>query len=186
MASTTDTIVWLAAEGEPNPLWPHTSELIVGAVAFTLLLLFLWKKVLPTFEKTFTERAEAIEGGIARAEQAQAEATALLEQYRAQLAEARAEAGRIREEARVEGVRIIEELRAEAQAQAQRIVERGEQQLLAERERLVVEMRGDLGRVAVELASRIVGESLTDEARRAGTVERFLSELDAAPVAGRR
>jgi F-type H+-transporting ATPase subunit b len=102
----------------------------------------------------------------------------VLEQYRAQLADARAEAGRIREEARAEGARITEELRTQAQEQAARIVERGEEQLAAERQRLVTEIRADIGRIAVDLAGRIVGESLADEARRAGTVERFLTELD--------
>ncbi len=185
MSTVTGTSVLLASEA-PNPLLPHTSELIVGAIAFVILFWFLAKKVYPRFEKTFAERAEAIEGGIKRAEQAQAEARAMFEQYQAQLAEANAEAGRIREEARAEGARIVEDLRAEAQTQSQRIVERGEEQLAAERERLVTQMRADMGRIAVELASRIVGEALADEARRAGTVERFLAELDETSAGGRR
>jgi F-type H+-transporting ATPase subunit b len=187
MSATTEIVTYLASEdGEVNPLLPHTSELIVGLIAFALLFWFLSKKVYPLFEKTYTERSEAIEGGIKRAEEAQAEAKALLEQYRAQLADARAEAGRIREDARAEGTRIIEELRVEAQQQAARIVERGEEQLAAERQRLVTEIRGDIGRIAVDLASRIVGESLADEARRAGTVERFLDDLDTTTTTGGR
>jgi F-type H+-transporting ATPase subunit b len=181
MSVATEYTTYLAEGGEtPNPLVPHLSELIVGIVAFVILFWFLSKKVYPLFEKTYAERADAIEGGIKRAEEAQAEAKDLLEQYRAQLADARAEAGRIREDARAEGVRIIEELRAEGQEQAARIIERGEEQLAAERQRLVTEVRADIGRIAVDLASRIVGESLADEARRAGTVERFLDGLDTA------
>jgi F-type H+-transporting ATPase subunit b len=187
MSAATEYVTYLAAEAdEPNPLLPHLSELIVGIVAFALLFWFLSKFVYPMFEKTYAERTDAIEGGIKRAEEAQAEANALLEQYRAQLADARAEAGRIREEARAQGVQIIEEMRAEAQTQAQRIIERGEEQLGAERQRLVTEIRADIGRTAVELASRIVGESLADEARRAGTVERFLADLDGASTSGGR
>jgi F-type H+-transporting ATPase subunit b len=178
--SATDTIVLLAAEDGPSPLLPHLSELIVGLVAFALLLVFLAKKVFPTFERTYAERHDAIEGGIHRAEEAQAEADVLLQQYKAQLAEARTEAAKIRDDARAEGGRIVEELRVEAQEQARRIVQRGEEALAAERERLVAQLRSEIGELAVELAGRIVGESLTDEARRAGTVDRFLTELDSA------
>ncbi|MFG1923501.1 F0F1 ATP synthase subunit B [Cryptosporangium sp. NPDC048952] len=187
MSATTEIVTLLASEdGEVNPLLPHTSELIVGLIAFALLFWFLAKFVYPMFEKTYAERSEAIEGGIKRAEEAQAEAKAALEQYRAQLADARGEAGRIREDARAEGARIIEEMRAEAQEQAARIVERGEEQLAAERQRLVTEIRADIGRIAVDLAGRIVGESLADEARRTGTVERFLDDLDTTTTTGGR
>jgi F-type H+-transporting ATPase subunit b len=182
-----DTAVRLATEGEePSPLLPHMSELIVGVIAFALLFGFLAKFVYPMFEKAYAARTAQIEGGIKRAEEAQAEANRLLEQYRAQLADARGEANRLREEARAEGVRIIEEMRAEAQEQSQRIVERGSEQLAAERERLVTEVRNDMGRLAVDLASRIVGESLADEARRSGSVERFLDDIDVERSGGRR
>jgi F-type H+-transporting ATPase subunit b len=181
----TDTVTLLAAEG-PNPLLPHTDELIVGIIAFALLFFFLKKAVYPKFEQMFRERAESIEGGIKRAEEAQAEAQRLLEQYKAQLAEARTEAAKIRDDARAEGLRIVEELRTEAQEQAQRIIQRGEETLAAERERLVAQLRSEIGDLAVELAERIIGESLADEARRAATIDRFLSEIESSGTAGGR
>ena len=73
--------VILAAEGKINPLVPHTAELIVGAIAFTLLFLVLRSKVVPMFEKAFTARTEAIQGGMERAEKAQLEAQRALVQY---------------------------------------------------------------------------------------------------------
>ena len=185
MATVMDAVGLLAAEKESNPLVPDAPDLIVGLIAFAILFVFLARVVYPRFEQTYRERTDQIEGGIKRAEDAQAEAKELLEQYRAQLAEARTEAGRIREEARVEGVRIIEELRAQGQEQSTRIIERGQEQLAAERQRLITEIRADIGRIAVDLAGRIVGESLADEARRAGTVERFLDDLDTAGSGGR-
>ncbi|GAB2744873.1 F0F1 ATP synthase subunit B [Salinifilum aidingensis] len=165
----------LAAE---NPIIPAPAELVVGLVAFLLLLFVLWKYAVPRFEKIFAERTERIEGGIAKAEQAQAEAQRTLEQYKAQLAEARSEAARIRDDARAEGQQILEEMRSQAQAESDRIVNQGHAQLAAQRSQIVAELRGELGRHAVELASRVVGESLEDEARRRGTVDRFLDELE--------
>ena len=104
-----------------NPLLPHTAELIVGAVAFTLLFLVLRSKVVPMFEKAFAARTEAIQGGIEKAEKAQLEAERALRQYKEQLSKARDEAQSLREEARTQGVAIVEELRAKAQEEASRI-----------------------------------------------------------------
>jgi F-type H+-transporting ATPase subunit b len=167
----------LAAE-EHNPLIPPVGEIIIGLIAFGIVLLVLFKFVAPRFEQVFRARREAIEGGIERAEAMQAEAKAALEQYRAQLAEARTEAAQIREQARVEGQQILEELRANAQEESARIVARGEEQLAANRQQLINELRGQIGTLAVDLAGRVVGESLADEARRRGTVDRFLDQLD--------
>src|SRR3954449_1997311 len=167
----------LAAE-EHNPLLPPLGEIIIGLIAFGVVLLVLFKFVAPRFEQVFRARREAIEGGIERAEAMQAEAKAALEQYRAQLAEARGEAAQIRDAARAEGQQILEELRAQAQEESARIVARGEEQLAAARQQVVNELRGQVGALAVELAGRVVGESLADEARRSGTVDPFLPELD--------
>lgn len=174
----------LAAEGTPSPLVPAVYDIVWSAVCLAIIGFVFWKKVLPLFQKVLAERTEKIEGGIARAEAAQAEAQRTLEQYREQLAEARAEAARIRDDARAEGQQIIDEMREQAQAESARIVAQGQHQLDAQRAQIVAELRADLGRVAVELAGKVVGESLEDDARRRGTVDRFLDELDAtaAPV----
>jgi F-type H+-transporting ATPase subunit b len=173
----------LAAE-EHNPLLPPLGEIIIGLIAFGIVLLVLFKLVAPRFEQVFVARREAIEGGIERAEAMQTEARAALDQYRAQLAEARTEAAQIRDAARVDGQQILEELRAQAQEESARIVARGEEQLAAQRQQIVNQLRGQIGALAVELAGRVVGESLADDARRRGTVDRFLEELDAMAASG--
>src|SRR5215213_5497397 len=104
----------LAAEAH-NPLLPPLGEIIIGLIAFAIVFVVFVKVVAPRFEQVFQARREAIEGGIERAEAMQAEAMAALEQYRAQLAEARTEAAQIRDQARAEGQQILEELRIQAQ-----------------------------------------------------------------------
>src|SRR5690348_16562162 len=168
----------LAAAAHENPLIPPLGEIIIGLIAFGIVVLVLFKLVAPRFEQVFRARREAIEGGIERAEAMQAEARAALEQYRSQLAEARNEAAQIRDQARAEGQQILEELRAEAREESARIVARGEEQLATQRQQVVNELRGQIGALAVDLAGRVVGESLADDARRSGTVDRFLAELD--------
>jgi F-type H+-transporting ATPase subunit b len=167
----------LAAESA-NPLLPPIGEIIVGTITFAIAFFVLAKFVWPRFEQVFRARREAIEGGIERAETMQAEAKAALEQYRAQLAEARTEAAQIRDQARAEGQQILEELRAQAQEESARILARGEEQLAASRQQVVNQLRGEIGALAVDLAGRVVGESLEDQARRSGTVDRFLDQLD--------
>ncbi len=178
------TATILAKTEDFDPLLPKTAELIVGTVAFLLLFLLLRKTVFPMFEKAYAARVDAIEGGIKRAEEAQAEAAAALEQYNAQLAEARAEAARIRDEAREQGKQIVDQLTAEAREAADRITKRGEEQLAAERQQVVVQLRSEIGRLAVELAERVVGESLADEERQRRVVDRFLADLEAQQQSG--
>jgi F-type H+-transporting ATPase subunit b len=169
-----------AAEGEHNPIIPVWQEIVVGSVAFAVLCFVLIKFVFPQMEKTFQARVDAIEGGIKRAETAQAEANQLLEQYKAQLSEARTEAARIRDEARADAEGIRQDVLAKAREESDRIIAAGNEQLSAQRESIVRELRSEVGTLAVDLASKIVGEALADEARTRGTVERFIADLDTA------
>ena len=176
-----ESIVRLSAEGgQENPLMPVWVEVIFSLVVFLLLLYAFSKWVIPNFEKTFSERTNAIEGGLKAAETKQAEADSKLAELERQLSEARHEAARIREDAREQGAAIISEMREQAQSEAARIVEHGRSQIEAERQQAVASLRAEVGTLATGLAGRIVGESLEDEARQSRVVERFLSELATA------
>ncbi|WP_077490243.1 F0F1 ATP synthase subunit B [Sinomonas mesophila] len=171
-------IVRAATEGAASPLMPNWWEVLVTAIGFAVLLFIVVKFVVPAFEKTFAERAEAIEGGIAKAEKAQAEASAALEEYKKQLTDARTEANRIREEARAEGSQILAELKEKAAAEYDRITEQAHAQIEAERQQAVASLRAEVGTLATTLAGRIVGESLDDDERASRVVDRFLDELE--------
>ena len=161
-----------------NPLLPSWPEFIIGTILFVLVFGALAKFLLPRAQQTLAQRTELIEGGLAKSEEAQAEATALLDQYREQLAEARHEASRLRAEAQEQGAQIIAEMREQAQAEGRRITEAAQAQIEAERQQALISLRAEVGTLATELASRIVGESLTDEARQRRMVDRFLDELE--------
>jgi F-type H+-transporting ATPase subunit b len=171
-----------AGEAEQLPVLPHMGELIFGLIAIAILYVIVQKKVVPSLEKAYADRTAAIEGGMHKAEEAQQEAQVALEQYKAQLAEARVEASRIRAEAQERGAAIIVELRAQAQIETNRMTEAAHKQIEAERQQAVVSLRSEVGRLSTELASRIVGESLHDEARQSGIVERFLTELESGAI----
>ena len=183
ITATASSVVGLAAaDGESMPLIPHIPELIFGFVMLGIVYLVVAKKVVPNIERAYEERRAAIEGGMKQAEEAQAQAQAALQSYEAQLAEARAEANAIREQAREEGASIIAELRSQANAEAARITESAKRQIEAERQQAVVQLRQEVGTLSTTLASKIVGESLEDEVRQKGIVDRFLAELESGQV----
>ena len=161
-----------------NPLIPEWPELIIGAVAFLIVFAVLGKILLPRIQKTLAERTDAIEGGLKRAEDAQAEAQQVLDQYRQQLADARQEAARLREQAQEQGAAIIADMREVAQTEARRIIDAAHQQIATDQMLAMQALRTDVGAMAVDLASRVVGESLADVARQRRIVERFIEGLE--------
>jgi len=171
-------MLYLAQSGTQNPLVPNLTELITGVIAFFIVFGVLAKILLPRIQTMLEQRTDAIEGGLKRAEDAQAEANQLLDQYRAQLSEARHEAARLREEAKEQGARIKAELREEGEAEKQRLVDSARAQIAADRQQALASLRAEVGTLSIELASRIVGESLEDDARQRRTVDRFLADLE--------
>ncbi|MET7984662.1 MULTISPECIES: F0F1 ATP synthase subunit B [unclassified Streptomyces] len=174
----------LAAEKE-NPLIPPIPELVIGLLAFVIVFGFLAWKLLPNINKVLEQRREAIEGGIEKAEAAQTEAQSVLEQYKAQLAEARHEAARLRQDAQEQGATLIAEMRAEGQRQRDEIVAAGHTQIEADRKAASQSLRQDVGHLATDLAGKLVGESLEDHARQSRVIDRFLSELEEKAEAAR-
>ena len=170
-------------EGEINPLLPTLPDLLWGTLAFLIILaLFIWK-ILPNLNKMLDARSEAIEGSINSAEAAQAEAQAALEKYTAQLADARAEASRIREEARADGSAIVAEMREQASAEAARITANAKAQIEMERLSALASLKSDVGTLALDLAGGVIGETLSEDAKAQAVVDRFLAELEASEKA---
>ncbi len=169
----------LASESGPNVLAVPLDELIIGLIAFLIVFWALAKLALPGIRTALDERAAAIEGGIARAEEREAAAQALYDQYQAQLAEARTEAAQIRAQAQADKAAMVEEARTEATEAAALVTARAEAAITAERASTVASLRREVGTLAVSLAGKVVGESLEDDARAQATVDRFIADLEA-------
>jgi len=177
-------MMYLADAASQDPLVPTWPELIIGTIVFVVVFGVLGKMLLPRIVTMLEEREDKIEGGLNRADEAQAEAQAVLQQYRQQLEDAKHEASRMREEAREQGAQIIAEMRERAEAEARRITESAQAQIEAERQQALISLRAEVGSLATDLASRIVGESLTDQARQSRMVDRFLDGLAAQSPSG--
>jgi F-type H+-transporting ATPase subunit b len=167
-----------AEEASHSVLIPEVPDLLWGTIAFVIILVVMIWKGVPRINAALDARTDAIAGGIKRAEEAQAEAKAALDKYTAQLAEARGEAGRIKDEARDDAKKIRAELVEQAQAEAARIVAAGQSQIEAERAAALVSLRTEVGTLALDLASGVIGESLNDDKKASGLVDRFLADLE--------
>ncbi|SNS52972.1 ATP synthase F0 subcomplex B subunit [Micrococcales bacterium KH10] len=174
----------LAAGGEPvegiQLFIPVPSEILWSAITIVIIAVVVYKFFLPKFTTMLDERTELIEGRLAEADEAQAKADALVAEHEEQLRLARTEASKIREEARSEGAQIVAEQREHASDEAARILENAQRQIESERQQVSIALRDEVGTLATELASRIVGESLEDVARQSRVVDRFLDEIEAS------
>ena len=166
------------AETESNFLVPNATFLVELA-AFALLFYLLAKYVIPPINRAMTNRQDAIRQEFADLDKARADANAAEAEFKAQIADARHEAARIREEAREQGAQIVSEMRQQGESEKARIIDGAHTQIAAERQQAVASLRAEVGTLATTLAGRIVGESLEDDERSGRVVDRFLADLDA-------
>jgi F-type H+-transporting ATPase subunit b len=170
---------FLVVKAADNPLLPTAPDLIYGGFVFVVVLVvFIWK-VLPRLNTLLDARSDAIEGGIKRAEIAEAAAEAKKGEYEAALAEARAEAATIRAQATADGVKIVAEAKDAATVEAARVTANAQLQIEAERTAALVSLRAEVGSLAIDLASGVIGESLSSDKRSKDIVDRFLTDLEA-------
>ena len=178
MVHVTAGIVPLAS----NFLVPN-GTFFVELIAFGIIVWILAKFVIPPINRAMTARQDAIREQFAELDEAKDDAHKAEEEFKAQIADARHEAAKIREEAREQGAQIVAEAREQAQAEAARIVEHGHAQVRAERQQAVASLRAEVGTLAIDLAGRIVGESLEDDERSTRVVDRFLADVESMQTA---
>ena len=163
---------------EAKDLYPAVGELIIGLAAFAVLFFFTWKWVLPRARQVLDDRRAAIQGEMEKAEAERGEASKLQEEYRQQLAGAREEANRIIEEARATAEQLRRDIQAKAEEESQATVARAQDEIRAERERAFQELRAQVGSISVELAARIVEESI-DERAHQRLIDEFIDQVAA-------
>ena len=168
-----------APVSDKRDLYPHLNELIMGVIAFTILYFFMAKWVLPRLNQVLEERTKKIQGELENAEVTRTDADHLLADYKQQLAGARDEANRIIEEARKTAEQVRRDLQAKAEAESQATVVRAQEEIRAERDRVFQELRQQVGEIAVELAGRVVGQTLDK-----GAHERLIDEYIDSVAAG--
>jgi F-type H+-transporting ATPase subunit b len=156
------------------PAWP---ELVAGIVAFGIVFLFVRTWVWPNMSKTLEARQAAITGQMEAAEKAKLEAEGVLADYKAQLADSKTEANRILEDARHSAEQLRSEVITKAETDAEQIRAKARDEAAGEKARALADARSQVGEISVDLAGRIVGESLDADAHKS-LIDRYLADLE--------
>ena len=158
-------------------LLPPMNELIAGIIAFAIVFFFVWRFAVPAINRMLEQRQAAIAGQIEDAEKAKREAESLLADYRNQMNQAKAEGNRIVDEARQQGEQVKADIIAKAEAEAEQIRAKARDEAAGEKARALAEAKSQVGNISVDLAGKIVGESLDEQAHRA-LIDRYLADLE--------
>ena len=160
----------------PNPLLPATNEIIWGSIAFVILFVFLWKFGMPPVRKMMDAREDRIRTDLERAETAKTDAEGVLDDYRAQLADARNEGARILEEARQAADQMRRDLIARAEADAAELRTRAQEDIRLAGDRALADLRTRVADLSIELAEKIVERNL-DRDTQIALIENYINEV---------
>ena len=157
---------------------PKMYDIVWSAIILVIVALFFYKIFLPKFQAVFDERAAKIEGGIAKAEQAQKDADAAKAKYEAQLSNARVAASKIRDDARTEASHIVADARSRAEADANQITASAQRAIASQQQQALVSLKGEVGALATALAGKILGSELQDEKVQSSMIDQMIDSMD--------
>jgi F-type H+-transporting ATPase subunit b len=167
-----------ACQEAPNPILPATNELVWGSISFAVLLFLLYKYAYPQVRKMMDDRTERIRTDLQEAETAKAEAQGVLDEYRAQLNDARAEGGRIIEEARQAADRIKRDQEARLQAEVAELRARAVADIESAKTQAVSDLRDEVAQLAIGAAETVIQHNL-DEATQTQLIEDYINQVAA-------
>lgn len=162
----------------PNPLLPETNEIIWGAVGFFVVFFFIAKFGLPQMRQAMNNRTEKIRGDIQAAEDQRSEADSVLAEYRAQLNDAKSEAGRIIEEARQAADQIKRDQEARLQSELAELRTRAIADIDGAKAQAMTDLRGEVAQLAIGAAETVVQRNL-DTATQTQLVEDYINQVAA-------
>lgn len=148
----------------PSPIIPETKEIVWGSISFLAVLFLMMKFAYPALKKSMDARTEKIRGNLDDAERVKAEAATVLEDYKAQLADARNESNRIIEEARQTAEQLRRDLMQRAEAEVAELRQKTRDDIAAAQERAMADLQSRVGDMAIELAEKVVEANLDRDA----------------------
>jgi F-type H+-transporting ATPase subunit b len=160
----------------PSPILPATDELVWGSISFLILVFLMRKFAYPAIKKGMEARSERIRADLDAAESAKSEAVGVLDGYKAQLADAKAEAGRIIEEARQAADALKKDQEARLQTELADTRARAMADIEAAKAQATADLRGELASLAVGAASAVVNKNL-DPAAQTQLIEDYINQV---------
>jgi F-type H+-transporting ATPase subunit b len=167
-----------ACQEAPNLILPATDELVWGALSFVALFFLLRKFAYPAIKQGMENRTERIRSDLAAAESAKGEAQSVLDEYKAQLADSRAEAGRIIEEARQAADAMKRDHQARLEAELAELRARAIADIESAKSQAVADLRDEVAQLAIGAAETVVQRNL-DPATQTQLVEDYINQVAA-------
>lgn len=159
-----------------DALIPKMPEILVALISFLVLFVILGKFAFPPVTKMLDERADKIRESLEKAEETRVEAERLLEEYRVQMAEARAEAGKVIEQGRTVAENMKNEIVAKAREEAEAEKSKAIEAIKAEKLAAMAELQASVAELSVAVAGKIIGQKLS-AADHAALIERSIAEV---------
>ena len=156
-------------------LIPDLNEFIPMVIAFIILVISLGKFGWPAFEGMLEKREKTIAEALQKSEEARIESERVLEEYKQQLADAKAQAAQIVADAKQAGEAAEANIKKKAEEEAAAMIEKARGAIEAEKKAAMAELQGSIADISVDVASRLVGQDLSDADHRA-IIERYVNE----------
>jgi len=160
----------------PNPILPEVTEIIWGGIAFVVLLALMQWKLFPAVKRGMDRRAEKIRGDLDAAETARTEALEVKAGYEAELADARAEAGRIIDAARADAEGVRADLIARAEEEAAELRQRADQDVEAAKRQALSDLQGEVSAIVIGAAETVIGRNL-DHDTQVELIESYIDDV---------
>jgi F-type H+-transporting ATPase subunit b len=160
----------------PSPILPATDELVWGALSFVILFLLMRQFAYPAIKQGMATRSERIKGDLDAAEAAKAEAVGVLDKYRADLADAKAEAGRIIEAARQAADALKRDQESRLQSELAELRTKAAADIESAKVQAIADLRGEVAQLAIGAAEVVVSKNL-DQATQVQLIEDYINQV---------
>jgi len=159
-----------------NPILPEGKELLWGSISFLIVFGLLAWKAWPAIKAGLQARQDRIREDLEKAEHARLEAETSLEEYKRQLADARNDASRIIEEARLEAEELRQQRIAAVEPEIAEMRARAADDIRVATERAMDDLQGRVAELSIELAEKVVERNL-DRQTQTALIESYINQV---------
>ena len=154
-----------ASEGG-GPLEIDWGLQIWTAVAFLGLLVLLAKFTFKPIAQALDRRGQMIKASLDEAEKSRADAKKLMDDYQQQIAQARAEAGKVIEEARLLGEKVRKDIVEKANTESAAVVQRAQEEIVRQKDKGIQELKDTVASLSVQIAARVIEKEVNPATHR--------------------
>jgi F-type H+-transporting ATPase subunit b len=157
-------------------LLPKVPEIFVSLISFLVLFFVLARFAFPPITNMLDKRAETIRESLDRAEETRVEAERLLDEYKVQMAEARAEAAKVIEQGRMIAEKMKDDIVAKANEESANMLVKAKESIEGEKKAAMAELQRSVADLSVQVAGKLIGEKLSAD-EHAKLIERYIAEV---------